>query len=105
MFEYLELAIDSAVNSGAKYSDARILISKSRNIAAKNGEVENDYLLTGSSSILKSIECGIAISKILNTKKNIENWTKSYDLLSVAIRNPKGKFDFLIIRSRYDMDC
>ena len=41
MFEYLELAIDSAVNSGAKYSDARILISKSRNIAAKNGEVEN----------------------------------------------------------------
>ena len=40
MFEYLELAIDSAVNSGAKYSDARILISKSRNIAAKNGEVE-----------------------------------------------------------------
>ena len=41
MFEFLELAIDSAVNSGAKYSDARILISKSRNIAAKNGEVEN----------------------------------------------------------------
>ena len=41
MFDHLETAIDSAVNSGAKYSDARILISKSRNIAAKNGEVEN----------------------------------------------------------------
>jgi len=70
----------------------------------KNGEVENDYLLTGSSSILKSIECGIAISKILKTKKNIENWTKSYDLLSVAIRNPKGKFDLLKNRNRFSMD-
>ena len=41
MFDYLEIAIDSAIESGAKYSDARILISKSRNIAAKNGEIEN----------------------------------------------------------------
>jgi hypothetical protein len=41
MFEYLELPIDSAINSGAKYTDAGILISKSRNIAPKNGEVEN----------------------------------------------------------------
>ena len=41
MFDLLNIAIDSAISSGAKYSDARILVSKSRNIAAKNGEVEN----------------------------------------------------------------
>ena len=41
MFELLEIAIDSAIDSGAKYSDARVLISKSRSIAAKNGEIEN----------------------------------------------------------------
>ena len=41
MFDLLKIAIDSATSSGAKYSDARILISKSRSIAAKNGEVEN----------------------------------------------------------------
>ena len=41
MFDFLEIAIDSAIDSGAKYSDARVLISKSRSIAAKNGEIEN----------------------------------------------------------------
>ncbi len=41
MFELLDIAIESAVHSGAKYADARILISKSRNISAKNGEIEN----------------------------------------------------------------
>ena len=41
MFDLLEIAIDSAIDSGAKYSDARVLISKSRSIAAKNGEIEN----------------------------------------------------------------
>ena len=56
MFEYLELSIDSAVNSGAKYSDARILISKSRNIAAKNGEVENYN---------ESEKIGIGISRLI----------------------------------------
>ena len=41
MFDLLNIAIESAISSGAKYSDARILVSKSRSIAAKNGEVEN----------------------------------------------------------------
>ena len=41
MFSEINLSIDSAICSGAKYADARILISKSRNIAAKNGEIEN----------------------------------------------------------------
>ena len=70
----------------------------------ENGEVEEDYLLTGSSSILKSIECGIAISNILKNQNNITNWSKSYNLLSQAIREPSGKFDLLKDRKRFSMD-
>ena len=70
----------------------------------ENGKIEEDYLLTGSSSILKSIECGIAISKLLNDKENISNWTQSHQSLSNAIRNPMGKFDLLQDRKRFSMD-
>ena len=54
-------------------------------------------MITGSSSILKSIECGLAISKILKKDKNLKNWIKSYELLSQAIKNPVGKFDLIVI--------
>ena len=70
----------------------------------EDGKIEEDYLLTGSSSILKSIECGIAISKLLNDKENISNWTQSHKSLSNAIRNPMGKFDLLQDRKRFSMD-
>ena len=70
----------------------------------KYGEIENDFLITGSSSILKSIECGLAISKILKKDKNLKNWIKSYELLSQAIKNPVGKFDFFKDRKRFSMD-
>ena len=70
----------------------------------EGGKIEEDYLLTGSSSILKSIECGIAISKLLNDKENISNWTQSHKSLSNAIRNPMGKFDLLQDRKRFSMD-
>ena len=70
----------------------------------EGGKIEEDYLLTGSSSILKSIECGIAITKLLNDKENISNWTQSHKSLSNAIRNPMGKFDLLQDRKRFSMD-
>ena len=70
----------------------------------EGGKIEEDYLLTGSSSILKSIECGIAISKLLNDKENISNWTQSHKSLSNAIRDPIGKFDLLQDRKRFSMD-
>ena len=69
----------------------------------KNNEIENDFLLTGSSSILKSLECAIAISKILDIDSN-EKWTKSYESLAYAIRNPEGLFDKTTDRSRFSMD-
>ena len=69
-----------------------------------NGAIEKDYLLTGSSSILKSIECGIAIAKILGDHDVIEGWIKSYEGLAYAIKNPKNKFDLLKDRKRFSMD-
>ena len=41
MFDLLQQAVDSAIASGAKYSDARILNSKSRSISARNGDIED----------------------------------------------------------------
>ncbi len=91
-----------------------LAINFSVNLQTKNGtipwsideheEVEHDFLITGSSSILKSIECGLAVSKILDKHENTESWIKSYDLLSEAIKNPTGKFDILKDRKRFSMD-
>ena len=69
-----------------------------------NNQIENDYLLTGCSSILKSIECSIALSKILNKTENIEKWKKAHLLLSNAIQDPDGKFDLIKDRKRFSMD-
>ena len=69
----------------------------------KNNEIENDFLLTGSSSILKSPECAIAISKILDLDSN-EKWTNAYESLAYAVRNPEGLFDKTTDRSRFSMD-
>ena len=68
-----------------------------------NNQIEKDFLLTGASSILKSLECAIAISKILDLDSN-KKWTKAYELLAYAIKNPKGLFDKTIDRSRFSMD-
>ena len=102
--EFLETlwpSIELAINFALKLQTKNGTIPWS---VDKNGEAEEDFLLTGSSSILKSIECGIAISNILNKQNNITNWSKSYDLLSQAIREPSGKFDLLKDRKRFSMD-
>ena len=69
-----------------------------------NNQIENDYLITGCSSIVKSIECGIALSNILNKTENIKKWKKAYLLLSDAIQAPIGKFDITKDRKRFSMD-
>ena len=63
--------------------------------------IDKDSLITGSSSILKSLECGIAISKILN-KKN--NWYEAYLKLRECIRNSPSSFDKKKDRSNFSMD-
>ena len=99
--EYLWPSIESAINFSIKLQIQNGTIPWS---VDKNQKIEKDFLLTGSSSILKSIECGIAISKIIKSTKNLEDWSHSYELLSKAIKNPSGKFDLLKDRKRFSMD-
>ena len=99
--EYLWPSIESAINFSIKLQIQNGTIPWS---VDKNQKIEEDFLLTGSSSILKSIECGIAISKIIKSTKNLEEWNNSYELLSKAIKNPSGKFDVLKDRRRFSMD-
>ena len=99
--EYLWPSIESAINFSIKLQIQNGTIPWS---VDKNQKIEEDFLLTGSSSILKSIECGIAISKIIKSTKNLEDWNHSYELLSKAIKNPYGKFDLLKDRKRFSMD-
>ena len=99
--EYLWPSIESAINFSIKLQIQNGTIPWS---VDKNKKIEEDFLLTGSSSILKSIECGIAISKIIKSTKNLEDWNHSYELLSKAIKNPSGKFDLLKDRKRFSMD-
>ena len=99
--EKLWHAIESAINFSLNLQIKNGTIPWSIN---EHGEIENDFLLTGSSSILKSIECGLAISYILKKDNNTERWTKSYNLLSKALKNPNGKFDILKDRKRFSMD-
>ena len=53
---------------------------------------------------MKSIECGIALSNILKDRSQLKDWNLSYQLLSKAIKSPKGKFDLLKDRQRFSMD-
>ena len=92
--------IDSAIDFSLNLQDSNGTIPWS---VDKNNQIENDFLLTGASSILKSLECAIAISKILDLDSN-KKWTKAYELLAYAIKNPKGLFDKTIDRSRFSMD-
>ena len=94
-------SIELAVNFSVELQQDNGTIHWSIN---NNSQIENDYLLTGCSSILKSIECSIALSKILNKTENIEKWKKAHLLLSNAIQDPDGKFDLIKDRKRFSMD-
>ena len=94
-------SIELAVNFSVELQQDNGTIPWSIN---NNSQIENDYLLTGCSSILKSIECSIALSKILNKIENIEKWKKAHLLLSNAIQDPDGKFDLIKDRKRFSMD-
>ena len=68
------------------------------------GTADEDYLLTGCSSIAKSLECAIAISQILNQEACQAEWKEAHTNLIQAIENPGGVFDLTKDRSRFSMD-
>ena len=65
---------------------------------------DKDYLLTGCSSIAKSLECAIAICQALNKTDFQSDWMQSHSRLLKAIANPEGVFDLTKDRSRFSMD-
>src|SRR5437867_2125048 len=40
MFDIAEAAVEGAVNAGARYADARVVVGKSQSLEAKNGDIE-----------------------------------------------------------------
>jgi hypothetical protein len=68
------------------------------------GIADEDYLLTGCSSIAKSMECSIAISEILDKSDFKTTLINAHSKLLHAIENPIGIFDLKKDRSRFSMD-
>ena len=68
-------SIESAINFSVDFQQDNGTIPWSID---SNNDIENDFLLIGCSSILKSIECGIALVNILDQTKNIKKWKKAF---------------------------
>ena len=67
-------------------------------------KIDEDYLLTGCSSIAKSLECAIAICQVLEHQSIESEWKDSHSKLIVALENPAEIFDLKKDRSRFSMD-
>jgi len=67
-------------------------------------KIDEDYLLTGCSSIAKSLECAIAICQVLEHKSFESEWRDARSKLIVALENPAEIFDLKKDRSRFSMD-
>ena len=59
----------------------------------KYEKLDEDYLLTGCSSIAKSLECAIAICQVLNHKSFESEWRDAHLKLIAALENPAEIFD------------
>ena len=67
-------------------------------------KIDEDYLLTGCSSISKSIECAIAICQVLEHQSFELEWREAHSKLITALENPSEIFDLKKDRSRFSMD-
>ena len=70
----------------------------------ESSKIDEDYLLTGCSSIAKSIECAIAICQALGRKDYEEEWKIARSKLLATLENPAEIFDLKKDRSRFSMD-
>ena len=96
LFPSLEKAMDFVISSQTSKGD--IYWAKEEGI-----EILDDSLITGSSSIYKSLECAIAIYNILG--KPIENLSESRLSLRNSINNNPERYDrSWESKSRYSMD-
>ncbi len=67
-------------------------------------KIDEDYLLTGCSSIAKSLECAIAICQILEWQSLESEWRAAHSKLITALEHPSKIFDLKKDRSRFSMD-
>ncbi|MDA9659936.1 prenyltransferase [Pseudomonadota bacterium] len=70
----------------------------------KSQKIDEDYLLTGCSSIAKSLECAIAICQVLEHENFESEWRDAHSKLIAALENPAEIFDLKKDRSRFSMD-
>jgi len=70
----------------------------------EHGKIDEDYLVTGCSSIAKSIECAIAICQVLGHQNYESEWKIAHLKLITALENPSEIFDLQKDRSRFSMD-
>ena len=70
----------------------------------ESSKIDKEYLLTGCSSIAKSIECAIAICQVLGHKNYEEEWKIAHSKLLATLENPSEIFDLKKDRSRFSMD-
>ena len=66
------------------------------------GTDEDDALLAGNASILKSLECGLFLAGEFGTEK--PNWREAHDNLLNALRNTPDRFDRRQTGARFAMD-
>ena len=70
----------------------------------ENAKIDEDYLLTGCSSIAKSLECAIAICQVLEHQRFESEWRCAHSKLLNALEKPAEIFDLKKDRSRFSMD-
>jgi hypothetical protein len=70
----------------------------------ENAKIDDDYLLTGCSSIAKSLECAIAICQVLEHQSLESEWRSAHSKLLNALEKPAEIFDLKKDRSRFSMD-
>lgn len=70
----------------------------------ENAKIDEDYLLTGCSSIAKSLECAIAICQVLEHQSLESEWRGAHSKLLNALEKPAEIFDLKKDRSRFSMD-
>jgi hypothetical protein len=70
----------------------------------ESAKIDEDYLLTGCSSIAKSLECAIAICQVLEHQILESEWRGAHSKLLNALEKPAEIFDLKKDRSRFSMD-
>tara|TARA_B100000575_G_C23066922_1_gene614390 strand:+ start:95 stop:1144 length:1050 start_codon:yes stop_codon:yes gene_type:complete len=93
--------IKKAINFSMNFQENSGLIPWSID---SNDNIEKDYLLTGSSSILKSFECAIAIGKIVKDTSYVHELEIAHKKLANCLNKPDDLFDLTKDRSHFSMD-